>query len=156
MIYADPSFLMSLYGWDDNTDIAQETYGADARRPLVFTPWQRFEVRNAIRMTVHRLKRAGQVVPFAPGNILKRLEGDLATGLLKHQEPDWRDTLRLAEELSRDHTEAIGCAAVDLWHVSAAAVLRVDTFWTFDSDQRKLAVAVARFRRVPDLLAKRT
>ncbi len=154
MIYADPSFLTSLYGWDDNTDTAQATYEADSRRPLVFTPWQRFELRNAIRLAVHKLTRAGRVVPFTPGNIFKRLDADLAAGLLRHQEPDWRETMRLAEELSQEHTEAIGAAAVDLWHVAAALLLRADTFWTFDDDQRHLAAAVARFRHVPNLLAK--
>jgi hypothetical protein len=152
VIYADASFLTSLYGWDGNTDIAQETYEADSRRPLAFTPWQRFEVRNAIRLAAHKLRRAGRIVPFKPGNIFKRLDADLATGLLKHQEPDWRETLRLCEELSREHTEPLGAAAVDLWHVSAAVLLRADTFWTFDGDQRKLAVTVARFKHVPDLL----
>jgi hypothetical protein len=38
-----------------------------------------------------------------------------------------------------------------LWHVAAAVLLRVDTFWTFDEEQRKLAVAAARFSHVPKL-----
>ncbi len=49
MIYADPSFLTSLYTWDANTKTAQQTYASNGRRPLVFTPWQRLEVRNAVR-----------------------------------------------------------------------------------------------------------
>jgi len=48
MIYADPSFLCSLYGWDGNTRTAQATFERDARQPLRYTPWQRLEVRNAI------------------------------------------------------------------------------------------------------------
>ncbi len=149
MIYADPSFLCSLYGWDDNTERAQKAFVADARRPLLYTPWQRFEVRNAIRLAVHKLRRAGQAVPFQPGNIFRRLDADLSAGRLRHQEPDWREALRLAEEISDEHTQDLGAASVDLWHVATAVLLRADTFWTFDGDQRRLADAVRRFRSVP-------
>jgi len=151
VIYADPSFLFSLYAWDDNSARAQATCAADARRPLLFTPWQRFELRNAVRLAVHRLKQGGQTVPFQPGNIFGRVDEDLAAGWLKHFEPDWTETLRLAERLSANHTQEVGAAAVDLWHVSAALVLHADTFWTFDSDQQRLAL-LAGFRRVPKLI----
>jgi len=151
MIYADPSFLCSLYGHDANSQAAARTYSVDARRPLAFTPWQRFEVRNAFRLASHKLRGAGEAVPWQVGNIFKKIDEDLAAGRLKHEEPDWRDTFRLAEQLSEAHTQALGSASVDLWHVAAAIVLQADTFWTFDQEQRALATAVARFRKVPSL-----
>jgi len=79
MIYADPSFLCSLYGWDGNTRTAQATFERDARRPLFYTPWQRLEVRNAIRLALFKLKKAGETVPFQPGNVLK-CDADLQPG----------------------------------------------------------------------------
>ena len=153
MIYAGPSFLCSLYGWDDNTERAQETFESDARRPLLFTPWQRFEVRNAIRLAAHRLRRTGHTVPFQPGSVFRRMDGDVSAGRLRHQESDWRETLRLAEEISAEHTEDLGAASMDLWHVASAVLLGADTFWTFDEDQRELADAAGKFRRVPQLRA---
>src|SRR5256885_1244737 len=150
MIYADPSFLCSLYGWDDNTTLAHLTYSKDRRRPLVFTRWQRFEVRNAIRLAAHRLRCARVTVPFQIGNVFKRIEEDLAAGRLRHEEPDWRETFRFAEELGSAQTEVLGAASTDLWHVASAIRLGADTFWTFDSDQHDLAVAAKRFRSVPD------
>ena len=36
MIYADASFLFSLYAWDVNTGLAAKVYRKDARRPLIF------------------------------------------------------------------------------------------------------------------------
>lgn len=152
MIYADPSFLFSLYAWDENTARAQAAYRSDQRRPLFFTPWQRLEVRNAVRLASHRLIRAGVTVRFQVGNILKRMEEDLADGRLKYRELNWNETLGLAEELSATFTERLGAAAVDLWHVSAAILLRSETFWTFDSEQRQLAQATKQIRHVPDLL----
>jgi hypothetical protein len=151
MIYADPSFLCSLYGWDENTVAAQAMYERDSRRPLLFTPWQRFEVRNAIRLAAHRLRKRRCAVPFQIGNVFKRIDEDLAAGRLKHEEPDWRETFRLAEELSAGQTEKTGAASVDLWHVAGAVRLRADAFWTFDQDQYRLASAVNRFQSVPRL-----
>ena len=151
MIYADSSFLFSLYAWDDNTAAASRVYRADGRRPLLFTPWQRLELRNAVRLVVHRLKAAGQPIRFQAGNVFRRIEADLDGGCLRHADTEDRAVFRLAETLSAAHTEALGCAAVDLWHVAAAIALEADTFWTFDQDQHSLASATGRFRRVPKL-----
>src|SRR5437588_2172803 len=100
MIYADSSFLCSFYGWDDNSAKAEQIYRADRRRPLIFTAWQRFEVRNAFRLAAHKLRRAGQPVPFDTGNILKRIEEDFDAGRLRHESVDWRENFRVAEALS--------------------------------------------------------
>jgi hypothetical protein len=149
VIYADPSFLFSLYAWDDNTPVAQKIYAADARRPLCFTPWQRFELKNAVRLAVHKMQRSGGVVFFQPGNVFRRIDEDVAGGLLRHQDPDWKETLRVAEDLSSQHTITAGTGAVDLWHVAAAMLLGVDTFWTFDRIQRDLVVSLGKFKKVP-------
>jgi hypothetical protein len=151
MIYADPSFLFSFYAMDGNTQAAATLYSADARRPLLFTPWQRFELRNAVRLAGHKLRRQGRTIPFQAGNVFKRVDEDLSAGRLKHEEPNWRETLQMCEELSELHTDALGCASVDLWHVASALVLKADTFWTFDGDQRALAKATGKLRRVPEV-----
>jgi hypothetical protein len=148
MIYAHPSFLFSFYAWDDNTAAAQRLYQQDQRRPLIFTPWQRFELRNAIRLVTHRLKRAKLPIRFQSGNVFREIEADLSAGRLKHREPDWVDTLRLAEDLSSGHTELLGSAAMDLWHVASAILLEADTFWSFDEEQQELARATRKFRTV--------
>ena len=145
MIYADTSFLFSFYAYDDNTAAASRAYREDGRRPLLFTPWQRFELRNSVRLSECILKRSAQDVPFRRGNVYRQIDSDLAGGILRHVEPDWLDTFREAERLSAIHTERLGSAAVDLWHVASAIVLRADTFWTFDGDQFGLAKAVGKF-----------
>jgi len=81
------------------------------------------------------------------------MQEDLDLGRLRHAEVDWRESLRLAEELSDNHTEAIRAPLVDVWHVAAAILLEADTFWTFDKEQRDLAFRSAAFRHVPRLKA---
>ncbi len=153
MIYADSSFLCSLYGWDDNTRPANATYASDRRRPLPFTAWQRLEVRNGLRLAVRRFHRTRQTVPFQIGNVFRRIESDIARGILRHVEPDWYEAFRRAEELSARHSINLGAAAVDLWHVAIAHLLGADTFWTFDAEQRALADASGHFDHVPKLTA---
>jgi hypothetical protein len=46
---------------------------------------------------------------------------------LQHVEPDWREALRPADELSGTHTQAIGTASVDVWHVAAAVLLGAES-----------------------------
>lgn len=152
MIYADSSFLFSFYAWDQNSEAAARVYQADARRPLFLTPWQRYETRNAVRLAVHRLKRAKLPVPYQTGNVFKDMQQDLDAGRLRYAEIDWRESLRLAEELSGEYTERIGVAAGDLWHVATAILLEADTFWTFDEEQRRTAVRCGKFQQVPKLL----
>jgi predicted nucleic acid-binding protein len=148
MIYADTSFLFSLYAMDVNTAAAVRIYNADARRPLVFTPWQRFELRNAVRLAFHRYRRTDQTVPFNVGNVFKQIDDDLKTGVLRHQEPDWRETFRVAENISTDVTEETGAGGVDCWHVAAAVMLGADSFWTFDEEQAEMANCTKKFRSV--------
>ena len=83
--------------------------------------------------------------------MFKAIREDLSVGRLRHIEPDWRETLRLTEELSDRHTAGLGTTAVDTWHVAAAVLVRADVFWTFDGPQRKLALAIGRIPRVSDL-----
>ena len=151
MIYADTSFLFSFYALDENSPAAGRVYSVDARRPLFLSPWQRFELHNAVRLAVHRLHGAKLVVAFRPGNVFKQLEEDLEAGRLRHVDVDWRESLRLAEELSAAHTEATGVASVDVWHVAAAILLKADTFWTFDEAQQEMARRSRKFKSVPGL-----
>jgi hypothetical protein len=129
------------------------TYASDQRRPMLFTPWQRLEFRNSVRLAAHRLDLAGAAVPFQIGNVFKRIEQDLSAGRLMHRDLDWNSTLRLAEDLSDEHTVDLGTAAVDLG-TSPPRFAKVDTFWTFDREQRVLALATKAIRKVPDLLGK--
>lgn len=104
-----------------------------------------------MRLSVGRLTRAKEALRFQTGNVLKAIREDLSAGRLRHIEPDWRETLRVAEELSEKHTASLGTTAVDTWHVAAAVLVHAEVFWTFDGPQRKLAMATGRIPRVPDL-----
>jgi len=134
--YADSSFLMSLLIEDGNTDEAKQFM---ARNPavLAFNPLHRLEVRNGLRLRVHR----GEIDKPARAAALRRIDEAIEGGNLAHCPIPWTDALRKAEQLSASYAERIGSRAVDTLHVGAALVAGARRFLTFDKRQRDLAKA---------------
>lgn len=132
-IYADTSFLVSLYIQDANSGKA----AADAAKllPICLTPLLEHELRNAVRLCVFRR----QITTTQREKALHDLESDKAAGVLHTVPLDWPKALKHAEALGRRHTEVLGARGMDILHVASALVLKADRFVTFDERQRELA-----------------
>ena len=133
-VYADTSFIVSLYVQDGNSARAVAAMEKGAV-PVVLTPLIRHEVRNALRLCVFRRQLSSAQREAA----LHEMESDLAAGVLHETPLDWPKALNAAEALSRAHTETLGARGMDVLHVASAMVLRLKRFLTFDERQRKLA-----------------
>ena len=134
--YADTSFLGSLYLRDANSAAA---FGwlRTHRRPLVFTPLHRHELRNAILLAAFR----GLVPESAARGALAEVERDAHSGNLLVTPLAWAEALHEAERLGDAHTPRLGVRSLDLLHLGAARSLGANTLVTFD--QRQLAAAKA-------------
>jgi predicted nucleic acid-binding protein len=135
--YADSSFLISLLVEDGNTAEATQ-FMARNSAVLVFNPLHRLEVRNGLRLRVHR----GEIDAPRCAAALRQIEDDLADAILVHVLLPWTDALRKAEQLSAAHAERIGSRAADTLHVAAAMLAKARRFLSFDNRQRDLARAV--------------
>ncbi len=135
-IYADSSFLMSLLVEDGNSDTAKRFI---ARHPavLAFNPLHRLEVRNGLRLRVHR----GEIDKPARAAAIRRIDEAMEAGKLAAVALPWTDALRQAELLSEAHAERIGSRSSDTLHVAAAMLANARRFLSFDTRQRKLASA---------------
>lgn len=135
--YADTGFLCSLYAPDPHTDRAA---GRMKRQtlPLPLTWLHHVEFRNALRLRVFR----GEITPSQRDGSLNAFLADLAGGVFAGAAPPLADILTEAERLSAVHTERLGTRSLDILHVSAALVLGVPAFLTFDHRQIALATAV--------------
>ncbi|OHE89426.1 MAG: hypothetical protein A3G75_05275, partial [Verrucomicrobia bacterium RIFCSPLOWO2_12_FULL_64_8] len=109
-VYADTSFLVSLYVQDANSSRAADA--ARAAAPLFLTPLARHELRNAIRLCAFR----GQITAAQREKALQDMEQDLAAGVLHAAPLDWPKALRHAEALGRRHTETLGARGMDILH----------------------------------------
>ncbi len=136
LVYADTSFLCSLYLRDANT--ARATDFVTKHNPaLVFTLWQRCELRNAVRLAVAR----GNTTPAAAQQALVDIAQDALAGDLIEATLVWPEVFETAETLSADHTASLAVRTLDLLHVAASLTLGVKTFVTCDDRQRALARA---------------
>jgi predicted nucleic acid-binding protein len=135
-IYADPSFLVSLYIPDANSAAALRTMQASAGDRFVTTLCE-LEVVNAFGLRVFRK----QASPAEGNAALTNFEKDLHEGLFRLRAlPD--RVFERAKELSQQTTAKLGTRTADILHVAAALELGVDCLYSFDQQQRKLAQRV--------------
>jgi predicted nucleic acid-binding protein len=133
--YADTSFLYSLYVQQAHSAAAAVHMASTKDQPLPITSLNRFELCNAIRLSVFR-KLLDRRMAAAD---LKIVEKDITAGVLTLMPCDWAAVHAKAEELSSERTFKAGHRAMDLLHVASALTLGVSDFLTFDQNQAELA-----------------
>jgi predicted nucleic acid-binding protein len=134
--YADTSFFVSLYLRDVNLPLAR-AFLKTHRGALPFTSLQRFELFNAIRVSVHR----GNATALKAADAISEIERDLENGNLYEAGLIWPEVLEVAEEIGAAHSATLGARSLDLLHISAAVSVGADLFLTFDRRQHAAARA---------------
>ena len=132
-VYADPSFIVSLYSPDANSAAAARTMRASSADRFL-TTFGELEVVNAMGLRIFRK----EVSPTQAQSALLEFEKDLRDGVFQLRgltDP----VLERAHQLSRQTTAKLGTRTADLLHVAAALELGVDCLYSFDLHQRKLA-----------------
>ena len=134
MVYPDTSFLYSLYLTDVNS--VQATTLVNKWKPLLlWTPFHRHELRNALRLAVFRKSILASRLKKA----FQDIEADKRRGVLKDISIAWDDVFKQAEHLGARYTATLGNRGMDILHVATALALGADTFLTFDRRQHVLA-----------------
>jgi predicted nucleic acid-binding protein len=140
--FAETSFFCALYREQVNSSRA-DALRKSISDPLPVSPLVLFEFRQSVRLQV-RLHRQNPRLGFGEKEgraMLRDLQSDLSSGVLQVVAADWAGVFSLAEMLSAKHTETGGNRFADILHVATALQLGAATFWTFDANQRDLAVA---------------
>jgi predicted nucleic acid-binding protein len=135
-IYADSSFLVSLYSPDTNWAAATRTMQA-SRGECFVTTLGELEVVNAFGLRVLRK----EVSTAQAQESVSDFEKDLRDGVLQLRRLE-DPFFERARELSRQTTAKLGTRTADLLHVAAALELGADFLYSFDQPQRKLAQTV--------------
>ncbi|MGB8774979.1 MAG: type II toxin-antitoxin system VapC family toxin [Terriglobales bacterium] len=135
-IYADTSFLVSLYSLDANSAVAAHTMRASPGDRFLTTLGE-LEVVNALELRVFRKEISRTQAQFS----LDDFEKHLREGVFQIR--GFVDAFfERARQLSQQTTAKLGTRTADLLHVAAALELTADYFYSFDHQQRKLARAV--------------
>jgi len=106
--------------------------------PLPFTGLHRLEMRTALGLGIFRRILTPSQVNAAWSDV----ERDLRSGRLVPQLVNWTPVYRAAAQWAALHSPAIGCRSLDVLHVTLAKKLGVQEFFTFDTRQKSLAVAL--------------
>ncbi len=134
-IYADTSFVVSLYTPDSNSRQAVELM-RQVDLPLMLTPLGEVELMNTLQLRIFRSELTSLQVKAAASDIRKDFDAEIL--VLK---PFSAAMFEKAKQISQRRTRSLGIRALDLLHVASAVVLQAETFYSFDVDQRKLARA---------------
>ncbi len=135
-IYADASFLVSLYTRDSHSLRAQKLL-THTTPPLTTTDLGQLEITNALCQRVYRKDLSKDAVDEALGYFHQTIsEGVLLV------RPVTSAAFSMAFALARKHTPSMSTSALDILHVACAMSLGIDAFYTFDRKQSNLAAAV--------------
>lgn len=134
-VYADTSFLVSLYLEDSHSSEADRLMASHARPWL--TPLHRAEWAHAIERQVFQ-------------KLLSRHEAREIYAQFEKDFEDWvwagvalpEQAFELCAQLARRHAARLGTRTLDALHVASALELKAEKFWTFDERQARLARAV--------------
>ena len=141
--FPDTSFLCAIYVRQDHSPAAAAHFRA-MPEPLPVSGLLLYEFRQSVRSQVwlHGRDRTRGYPQTIADTALADLQTDLDTGAVQLVPAEWADVHQRAEDLSRRHTAAAGHRSLDVLHVATALHLHAREFLTFDTNQRKLAVAV--------------
>lgn len=134
--YADTSFLFSLYVQQSHS-AAAAAHLAETGQPVLVTSLSRFELCNAIRLSVFRKLLERRLA----AEDLKLIARDISNGVMALTACDWAAVHEQAERLSVEYTIPKGYRGMDLLHVASALALGAPDFLTFDQNQAQLATA---------------
>ena len=138
MIFADSSFLVSLYLPLDRFSAQARAAASSLSDALAYPLLTEVELANTLWRAVGERR-----IPASTARALFRdLNRDLSAGLLQHCALDCVKHYRKAIELSEQYAAQHLCRALDVLHVAAACLLETPLFASFDQRQRKLALSV--------------
>lgn len=134
IIYADTSFIVSVYVQDGHSAAAQELMNLNPR--LWFSPLHLAECFHAIAQQVFYRR----ITAADAKDIYGHLRSDQTAGLWT-ETPIPENAFELCADLARRYGPKLGIRTLDSLHVACAVELKAEQFWTFDERQAKLAKA---------------
>jgi predicted nucleic acid-binding protein len=138
LIFADASFLVSLYLPNDRFSMVARTVAVSFQSAVAYTLLTELELTNTLWRAVGEKRISKE---FAT-NSLRDVNRDLVDGFLQQSGLDALAHYRRAMELSERYASQHFTRALDVLHVAAACLLETSSFASFDIRQRKLAASV--------------
>ena len=134
MVYLDTSAIVALYVKEKRSrEISNWIVENNQAIPL--TNLHELEFSNAIRLKQFR----DEIDSNQAGLVVSRFREHAENGIFYSPQVDWTAVFKLANELSVNHTSAIGSRSLDILHVAMALSISSDRLLSFDEKQKELA-----------------
>ncbi len=142
MIYPDTTFLVA-YNVSNQPfyAVSRDFFQRKQEEVWLWSPWHRVEVFNSVRQLVRHPDGKCRLSLAEARALIRLMDQDVRCEYLQHVEADWRDVLRMANDVSVHHAPSMACRSADLLDVAYALELDAHTFVSFDADQLALAKA---------------
>ena len=135
-VYADSSFLVSLYSLDVHSARAAQTVLRS--EPAIFlTPLTELELTNALQLRAFRKEASASEIRAARNELQSHIDNGFFTPAAMPL-----TVYEVARRIALRQSAAMGTRTLDILHIASAILLRAEKFWTFDERQAKLAEAV--------------
>jgi hypothetical protein len=134
-VYADTSFLVSLYSQDAHSARAAAEMSR-FRGEVILTTLGELELTNALQLQIFRKEATEDEVCRARAKFAEHVQD----GVFAFQ-PMPSDAYGRAQHITLKRTATLGTRTLDILHVASALLLHADRFWTFDQRQAALARA---------------
>ena len=134
-VYADTSFLVSLYCPDVNSARAVR----EVRRfspTIMLTPLTELELANALELRAYRREASSAEIRAALSEFKKHVQDGFFSVTAMPV-----TAYEFGQRIAFRQTAATGVRTLDILHVASALLLRAERFWTFVVRQTKLAEA---------------
>ncbi len=132
-VYADTSFLVSLYVRDRNSARASARL-RQTSLPICLTPLVETEIANAFYLRIFRKEARQEQIR----NSLELFRKDMHDGVFESRTLS-DEIFQQARQIATRSTPSLGTRTLDLLHVASAIVFRAEGFLTFDKRQARLA-----------------
>ena len=136
VIYADTSFLFSLYGNDVHSPRGV-AWIAQCTVPIRINALTRYEFENALRFAEFRTA----IKPGEAARFLAQFEAAITDGRIIVETSNLVGVVAEARRISATRTLTGGHRGFDILHVASALKLSATEFLTFDVNQQQLAQA---------------
>jgi predicted nucleic acid-binding protein len=147
LIFADSSFLVSLYLPNDRFSAWARTIAASFRDTVAYPLLVELELTNTIWRAVGEKRIPARLA----ANLLGAVNRDLTEGFLVRSGLDavahYRDAMKLATRYAAQYLTR----TLDILHVAAALLLEAKILASFDERQRRLAAGVG-LKLLPETL----
>ena len=134
-VYADTSFLVSLYSPDAHSARAARDV-LKFEPAMILTPLNELELTNALQLRVFRKESSTTEVRAALAELRQHIrDGFFSVAAMPVT------AYEHAQRIALRQSAATGARTLDILHVASAVLLRSEKFWTFDIRQAKVAQA---------------